>query len=449
MEDSKSSRKQRVWMDFKNQEAYREGMRDVVGDQPVFDPRLFDERSKDGKFKKQSKNKNFIPKNILTIQYLIYAYDVSYPTFKRWRSEGFMDTKYVPAHTGKSVMTDPEYAKQIYTARRMYVTSAMDVWKEKQLKTYGKIDAKARREHCAKKKEDWNALSVDEKEPFEKIARDKHVRQALMVQCVTEALQKKTGGNCLRSFRSLANATDNWCSHVTIMNWLQRQPTYATYSKNVRPGLTEANRTKQVEFGKHVHAFWNLPPGTKVLWTMSDEKWWHGLVLRTFAKMCPALGIDKEIFTCHHKNHIGKVMAHATVGYCFSGDPENGGEGVLVGLHRCQAFKVALRKHVGQDGNNYNKGDVIAADCNVTGTDVGTPSKPKYPLKSLWQYVLLPALEALVAPGGRCAGATVVHQEDNAGPHKEGNYHTWLQAEFEQRGWKLELNAPQVPRNIP
>ena len=176
MDANKNSQKQRVWMDFKNQEAYREGMRDVVGDQPVFDPRLFDERSKDGKFKKQSKNKNFVPKNILTIQYLIYAYDVSYPTFKRWRSEGFMDTKYVPAHTGKSVMTDPEYAKQIYTARRMYVTSAMDTWKEKQLKTYGKIDAKARREHCAKKKEDWNKLSVEEKEPFEKIARDKHVR---------------------------------------------------------------------------------------------------------------------------------------------------------------------------------------------------------------------------------------------------------------------------------
>ena len=60
----------------------------------------------------------------------------------------------------------------------MYVTSAMDTWKEKQLKTYGKIDPTARQEHCAKKKGDWNAMSAEEKEPFEKIARDKHVRQA-------------------------------------------------------------------------------------------------------------------------------------------------------------------------------------------------------------------------------------------------------------------------------
>jgi hypothetical protein len=37
---------------------------------------------------------------------------------------------------------------------------------------------------------------------------------------------------------------------------------------------------------------------------MSDEKWWYGLVLRTFVKMCPALGIEKEVFTCHHKKHI-------------------------------------------------------------------------------------------------------------------------------------------------
>jgi hypothetical protein len=201
----------------------------------------------------------------------------------------------------------------------MYVTSAMDTWKAKQLKTYGKIDPNARCEYCAKQKEEWNAMTAEAKEPFEKISRDKNVRQVLMAECVIDGgLAEKKGGNCMRSFRSLANATDNWCSQFiinTISKWLTRQPTCATYSKNVRPGLTEANRRKQIEFGKHVQAFWNLPANTKkVLWTMSDEKWWHGLVLRTFSKMCPALGIDKESFTCHHKNHIGKVMAHATVG---------------------------------------------------------------------------------------------------------------------------------------
>ena len=47
---------------------------------------------------------------------------------------------------------------------------------------------------------------------------------------------------------------------------------------------------------------WGLPDNCKILWTMSDEKWWVGLVSRTFAKMCPALGIEKEVFSVHHKN---------------------------------------------------------------------------------------------------------------------------------------------------
>jgi hypothetical protein len=71
MDASKESRKQRIYNDFKNQEAFLEGMQAVAGDQPVYNPRMFDERTKNGKFKAQSKNKVFVPKNILTIQYLI------------------------------------------------------------------------------------------------------------------------------------------------------------------------------------------------------------------------------------------------------------------------------------------------------------------------------------------------------------------------------------------
>ncbi len=80
-----------------------------------------------------------------------------------------------------------------------------------------------------------------------------------------------------------------------------------TYYEKVRPGLTDVNREKQVAFAHHVFSNWQLPRTQKFGWTMFDEKWWYGLVLHTFAKMCPALGIEKEVFTCHHKKHIGKV----------------------------------------------------------------------------------------------------------------------------------------------
>jgi hypothetical protein len=187
------------------------------------------------------------------------------------------------------------------------------------------------------------------------------------------------------------------------------------YTKRIRLGLTEANRLKQIEFSKNVHSKWGLADDAKVLWTMSDEKWWFGLVSRTFAKMCPALGIEKEVFSVHHKKHISKVMAHATVGYYFKGSRENGGEGLLLHLQRCQAFKVAQRGYRGKGGIRVQKGDLILTDCNVTGTDTGTPDKPKFALRPLWEYCLLPSLDALVAIGGQCEGAIVVHQEDNAG----------------------------------
>ncbi len=108
-------------------------------------------------------------------------------------------------------------------------------------------------------------------------------------------------------------------------------------------------------------------------------------------------------------------MAHATVGYLFDGNPENGGEGLLLGLNRCQAFKVVQRSYRGKGGTKVAKGDCLLTDSNVTGTDTGTPDKPKFALRHLWEYGLLPSLDALVAVGGLAEGAVVVHQEDNAG----------------------------------
>ncbi len=106
---------------------------------------------------------------------------------------------------------------------------------------------------------------------------------------------------------SLCQETGEWCSKNTIINWLKSQPDFCLYTKRIRPGLTEQNRMKQISFSRHVHNRWGLAGDTRILWTMSDEKWWFGLVSRTFAKMCPALGIAKEVFAVHHKKHISKV----------------------------------------------------------------------------------------------------------------------------------------------
>jgi hypothetical protein len=248
---------------------------------------------------------------------------------------------------------------------------------------------------------------------------------------------------------------NGWCSYKTIERWLKSHESYASYSKNVKPGLTEANRVKQVSFAKRVHDRWGLPLHTKILWCMSDEKWWFGLVARTFAKMCPELGVEKKSFSAHHKSHINKVMGHATVGYMFWDNPENGGKGFLIGLHRCQNFKVVARttnvttidpitKKQKRKGNpvKHKLGDVVLVDCNVKGSDIGTPTDPKFALRTLWEEIILPAYDALTAVGGPAEGAVIVH---NAPPHQEGDFHAWLVEEFQKRGWRLELQAPQGP----
>ena len=91
----------------------------------------------------------------------------------------------------------------------------------------------------------------------------------------------------------------------------------------------------------------------------------------------------------------------------------------------------------------HRKGEPFLVDCNVTGSDVGTPTDPKFALKFLWEHTLIPTIEALVAPGGPCEGATVIFQEDNAGPHNCRVYRDFLEDSFTERGWFIRLQAPQ------
>ncbi len=89
------------------------------------------------------------------------------------------------------------------------------------------------------------------------------------------------------------------------------------------------------------------------------------------------------------------------------------------------------------------KGIPYLVDCNVKGFDAGTTNIPCFPLKTLWEHSLFPAIKSLIAPDGACAGAQVIIQEDNAGPHKEARCTTWMTETFADLGWKIELQAPQ------
>ena len=89
------------------------------------------------------------------------------------------------------------------------------------------------------------------------------------------------------------------------------------------------------------------------------------------------------------------------------------------------------------------KGVPFLVDCNVKGFDAGTTNVPCFPLKTLWEHSLIPAIKSLIAPNGACAGAQVIFQEDNAGPHTEARYTSWMTETFAALNWKIELQASQ------
>jgi hypothetical protein len=94
-----------------------------------------------------------------------------------------------------------------------------------------------------------------------KKARDHLAKQSIMQEAVTHALQKEKGGNCSRSYASVAKSTGDWCCSQTIYNWLKSKPDFCMYTKRIRPGLTDVNRQKQIEFSKHVHNRWGMSSG--------------------------------------------------------------------------------------------------------------------------------------------------------------------------------------------
>jgi hypothetical protein len=269
-----------------------------------------------------------------------------------------------------------------------------------------------------------------------------------------ELIQGIISYNCV-SYRQLALHINNWCQHTCIAAWLHSHETYSLYAKNIKPGLTPENQLKQVCFSRRVHDRWGLAEGSKILWIHCDEKWFHGIVPRTNAKACPELGIHKSSHTAHHKKHIAKVMAHCCVGYLFNGDVEDGGDGFLIFCDRVASYKMPLRNSYQSSrdetgklkfkGNSviHTKGVPYLVDCTVTGCNPGTPTNPCFPLQKLWQYTLIPAIAQLVDAGGPCEGATVVVQQDNAGPHIEEAYSIWIHEQFDMLGWMYEPQAPQ------
>jgi len=161
------------------------------------------------------------------------------------------------------------------------------------------------------------------------------------------------------------------------------------------------------------------------LWINYDEKWFYGFRACTNAKLCEALGLEKQEHYLYHKNHVNKVMVLAATAFTFDQNVENGGKGVKLGIWQIQGARIAKKRQkagrwTGKGKMKYNgkvvreMGEVYLVDTTVTGADEGTSDKPKFSLKLLFKMVLFPEVMDLVGPGRHYEGYTPIFQGDNA-----------------------------------
>ncbi len=264
-----------------------------------------------GKFvSKKTPTQQGVPKNVHSLRYLLYAYNVSKTTFFR-RREAFTSVKLSKVqgkgyNKGMTAIDNRGIASEWYTPRFFYArekamsgnilrnanSEPLDGWESYQ-RRFG---------HWGRDWDEQILISHFEQAKFLRMAREHDARQPFIQEELVEALKN----NVCTSYRQLAKHINSWCAQSTIETWLKSHPSYHLYAKNIKPGLTEdKNRAKQVAFAfsRRVHNLWGLDrqQNTKILWVMCDKKWFSGLVPRTNAKACAELGIDKQSYSAHHK----------------------------------------------------------------------------------------------------------------------------------------------------
>jgi hypothetical protein len=438
-----------------------------------------DLRCKDGKMRATSTaaSQQGMPKGELSKRCLFWAMGSRSTSslikwIKNWGKNGRAKPVYEKGKPrrgvlGLCVIDDLDWATTIFTAKRLCLDSEVVACMNGSDDFLTLADKTAERKRKAVV---WD--TVVSKDPQKTVLweckrrnhleRQPHVRNDLVHQLMA---------NSCTSSEGLAESTGNGFAVLTRQEFIKRrsnlvsqQVRFLVFFIYLPPSafsfthpflLTVDHQKKQCAHSKICRENnFNLPRGTKTLWIHSDEKWFKALVPRTNAKECAELGIERDLFSVHHKYHIqqasnaatttrtaaacftvwcyppplpptkflrffiSQVMVHAAVGFAFDGAPENGGHGLKISLDHACCARVALKdqrkatRHA--DGSLHcdgglirRKGDVCFVDANVTGSNQGTSTNPKCALKDLWEHKLFPRIDALVGPGGPHEGCHV------------------------------------------
>jgi hypothetical protein len=361
-----------------------------------------------------------------------------------------------PAQFAASVITNQALARAHFTPKRLYADNARRLASQAKEFQPNRVESDLLLSEALTR---YDGLGAGEKAIWEQKARQHDIEQPFVLKRILECFKS----NASSSFEAVAGEIDHWCSGETIRQ-LYVKCDYKKYVERVVPIVGPEQKKENLAFARRLRSNWNQGPG-KYLVINIDEKWMVGMLAR-HAKMCELLGLPRTHLYAQHKNHITKLMVLAITGYAFEDHFENGGTGVLLGLHRIVAAKIARKAQnargrkadgsmgfpapgKGWDGGGVQKramGDPWMVPAAITGSNSGTSDNPKFSLLQLFKEVVFPQLVKLTEPTGALFfGYTVVWQWDNAGPHVEAGLMKYVTPFCRAHGWLWEPQGPQMP----
>ena len=129
----------------------------------------------------------------------------------------------------------------------------------------------------------------------------------------------------------------------------------------------------------------------------------------------------------YNKSYISNTMGIVVVGMDSEYSLENCVYDINIYFQRSQSEKVRQRKIVGKNGVIIKKkGEIHYVDCNVTGSNHGTPKDTKFQLEMLFENFPSKVIDKLVCGGGTLERFYPVIQDVNAGIYQDEKLYKYV-----------------------
>jgi len=379
----------------------------------------------------------------------------------RYANRDFDGGRQERSDAGRSMVTDPEFAKSKCTGREQYVRELVA---QPSAGAGGGLDLKQLREEYA-------ALPPSDQLEYEQRAELRRLRVPFWHDEIKASLVLTNGKV---PWHVIAASVGGDLSEETVRRFVMSLAGFSYKASKTVPLLGDGHVLQRLTWAWDFWLFWHEAKRlTKsVLLVHADEKWFWACVGRKKDKAVVEFGVEPADFKVQHKSHVFKIMACAVSGCLFAaGDIEGGGKGYKVAFERCGDFEKAektthKRRYIGggkwkMDGEISRKaGDLYFVGHEVTGAceggktgDKGTRcavcvergsscvKTKKWSTLKFMRDVCFPVLEDICKE----ENCIVRWQFDGAGPHKDAFLLEWIDREFRARGWIFIFQPSQSP----